>query len=185
MKFEGRGDIKYIAALDRRNPTYKIMRFEPMSLIKGLPKVIEKDTSLETTIREIKKMTISQTESVKDLAARLYTGNTEQDCYHVWHWIKNNISYKLDPRGTERIRNPRASHLDQFVGVDCEDYSIFACCLLRCMNYKPEFVIVAFNGKPNFGHIYAQCEAFALDCVLGQFDQHPPNVTKREIIKVD
>lgn len=107
MKFEGRGDIKYIAELDRRKPTYKIIRYELMTLIKGMPKIIEKDTILETTIKEIKKMTISQTHSVKDLAARLYTGNAEQDCYHVWHWIKTNISYKLDPRGTERIRNPK------------------------------------------------------------------------------
>lgn len=107
MKFEGRGDIKYIAELDSRKPTYKIIRYELMTLIKGMPKIIEKDTILETTIKEIKKMTISQTHSVKDLAARLYTGNAEQDCYHVWHWIKTNISYKLDPRGTERIRNPK------------------------------------------------------------------------------
>lgn len=183
--FEGRGDIKYNPATDRRKPTYKIMSFEPMSLIQGMPKTLHKDTSLETTIREIKKMTISETQSVRDLAARLYTGNIEQDCYHVWHWIKTNITYKLDRRGTEQIRNPRASHLERFAGVDCEDYSIFAACLLRCMNYKPSFVIVAFNNKPNFGHIYTECNGFALDCVLGHFNQHPPNVTKTQIIQVD
>lgn len=182
--FEGRGDIPYNRAADKRKPSYRIAIGEAERLITGQPTVLLKDTKLETTINAIKGITRQFEQSVKPLAARLYTGNKEQDIYHVWNWIKTNIRYRLDQRGTEQIRNPKASYLEKFAGVDCEDYSIFCVCLLRQMNYKPDFVIVAFNNKPNFGHIYAQCEGYSLDCVLGQFDQKPPNVTKSQIIKL-
>lgn len=184
-RFEGRGDFPYNPATDPRKPTYKVEKWEIDNLIAGFAEIKSKDTKLDTTLQVIQDFGKRFTNSVYLLAQRLKTGNKEQDAYHVWHFIKTNIRYRLDPRGTEKIRNPKASFRDRIEGVDCEDYSIFCVCLLRAMNYNPHFIIVAFNNKKNFGHIYAELEGFAMDCVLGQFNQHPPNVTKRRVVKIN
>lgn len=183
-RFEGRGALPYFPELDKRKPSYKIVDFGSL-IEKGTNTILSKQYGgLDKTLLAIMNVTSRGLTQVTKLANHLITSNLEQDCYHVWHFLKTQANYKLDTKGFEEIRTPARSWIDRVTGIDCEDYSIFAACLLINMGYKPEYLIVAFNNKPNFGHIYLRCGQWIIDPVVGEFHKHPPNVTKTKVIPI-
>ena len=184
-RFEGRGAIPYNPALDRRTPTYTILPDFGTLIAKAQGNILAKQYGgLDKTLQAIQTVTQIGVPQVGRLAQHLSTGNMEQDCYHVWHFCKTQINYKLDTKGREEIRTPARSWVDRVTGIDCEDYSIFAVCTLLHLGYTPEYLIVAFNHKPNFGHIYVRCGQWIIDPVVGQFHTHPPNVTKTKVVPI-
>lgn len=108
-----------------------------------------------------------------------------QSCFNLWHWMRTNIRYEYDREGREEVRSPRRVWADRKHGVDCDCLSVFAWCVLKCMGYNPAFELVAFRNKPDFSHIFINCDGVIVDRVWFIFNALPPGVTKSEIYKVD
>lgn len=118
------------------------------------------------------------------IAQHLKGDSLRQSCYNLWHWLRHNIRYEYDRDGREEVRSPLRVWADRDRGVDCDCLSVFAWCVLKCMGYDPAFELVAFKNRPDFSHIFVNCQGVVVDRVWFVFDNRPPGVTKREIYKV-
>lgn len=121
----------------------------------------------------------------KKIAAHLKGDSLLQSCFNLWHWLRFNIRYEYDKDGREEIRTPLRVWQDRARGVDCDCLSVFSWCVLRCMGYDPVFELVAFKNRPQFSHIFINCDGVVVDRVWFVFNSRPPLVTKRELFRVD
>lgn len=121
----------------------------------------------------------------KKIAAHLKGDSLLQSCFNLWHWLRFNIRYEYDKEGREEIRTPLRVWHDRARGVDCDCLSVFSWCVLRCMGYDPVFELVAFKNRPQFSHIFINCDGVVVDRVWFVFNSRPPLVTKRELFRVD
>lgn len=119
------------------------------------------------------------------IAAHLKADTLLQSCFNLWHWLHHNIKYEYDRDDREEVRTPLRVWADRKRGVDCDCLSVFAWCVLKCMGYNPAFELVAFKGRPQYSHIFINCDGVVVDRVWFIFNQRPPLVTKREIYKVN
>lgn len=119
------------------------------------------------------------------LAMHLKGSSLLQSCFNLWHWMRNNIRYEYDRDGREEVRSPRRVWQDRERGVDCDCLSVFAWCVLYAMGYNPSFELVAFKNRPDFSHIFINCDGVVVDRVWFIFNSRPPGVTKSEIFKVN
>ncbi|MCK4661346.1 MAG: hypothetical protein KAT68_00660 [Bacteroidales bacterium] len=167
-------------------PTYKILDdySHLISKAKGGREFIVVG-GLKETLKVINNVVSDYHNEVSDLAGYLRDDSKEQSAFNVWHWMVTNLKYKLDKRGKEEIRTPARSYLDRHFGIDCDDYSVMGVSLLYNMGYNPEFNIVAFNYKENFGHIYITVNGVVVDGVMKKFNRHPDNITKTKIMSLD
>jgi hypothetical protein len=174
--------------------TYKVLtNYDALILpSNGKTTIVNRNGGVDDTINEIKIVAKESIPMVAPLAKHLKGDSLVQSCYNVWHWMKNNMSYKLDAYGKEEIRTASRSYADRFSGVDCEDYSIFISALLINMGYHPTFHIVGFNGSNQYQHIYVVCEGVVMDGVIAAvepwrgeaaFNMHPVGVTKTLKVK--
>lgn len=121
----------------------------------------------------------------KKIAEHLKGDSLLQSCFNLWHWLRFNIRYEYDKEGREEIRTPLRVWQDRARGVDCDCLSVFSWCVLRCMGYDPVFELVAFKNRPQFSHIFINCDGVVVDRVWFVFNSRPPLVTKRELFRVD
>ena len=117
----------------------------------------------------------------KNIAYPKSFGTYGAQMFNIWHWLKSNIPFRIED--DEELRTPaRSYHIDRFSGIDCDDYSIFAACILTQLGYNYDFYVVAFNNNKNFGHIYVVCNGYVIDGVMKEFNKHPDNISKKMII---
>ena len=119
------------------------------------------------------------------IAKHLKGDSLLQSCFNLWHWLHYNIRYEYDREGREEIRTPLRVWQDRARGVDCDCLSVFAWCVLKCQGYNPVFELVAFKGRPQFSHIFVNCDGVVVDRVWFIFNNRPPLITKSEIYKID
>jgi len=184
-KFDGRGSIPYAKELDKYTPKYDTNHnFSTLiNPAKMQTKKVASGVGLNKTIETIKLVTSQTVHQTVDLAAFLKASTHEQSAYHVWHFLKTNIRYQLDPKGTELIRTPARSWADRQSGIDCEDYAIFAATLLENMGLPSVFSVVAFNNNTRYGHIFTESNNFVLDAVWRLFNEYPPRITKKMMLQ--
>ncbi|MBK9983848.1 MAG: hypothetical protein IPP15_16015 [Saprospiraceae bacterium] len=133
---------------------------------------------LKETMQAIQDAARASIPQTKELAQKLKADTDEQTFYNIWHFLKTRLKYKLDKNGMEQVRTAARSWADRKKGIDCEDFAIFAYALLTNLGYSPQFEIVAFNGKKEYGHIYVIVNGFTIDAVMDLFDKKPNNITK-------
>lgn len=119
------------------------------------------------------------------IAKHLKGDSLLQSCFNLWHWLHYNIRYEYDHDGREEIRTPLRVWQDRARGVDCDCLSVFSWCVLKCMGYNPAFELVAFKGRPQFSHIFVNCDGVVVDRVWFIFNNRPPLITKSEIYRID
>lgn len=164
-------------------PTYKLDE-----LLKVIPNSSGTTTTignggLKLTIDVILKTVIDNAFLMQEFAEKIAGDDLEQTVYNIWHFIKTNIEYVKDKPLTEEIRTPQRLLNDK--KGDCDDFSIFAASILKSLNYEPFFYIVAFNNLENYGHIYVGVDNYILDGVMSEYGEHPRNITKTMILKLN
>lgn len=121
---------------------------------------------------------------VHKLAKHLQAETPLQSMFNVWHWLHTNIKYNYDEKNKEQVRTAARSFAERERGVDCDCLSVFTAALLQNMGLNPKFEIVAFNGNPEFGHIYTTCNDIVIDRVMGTFNKRPGFITKTKIMEI-
>jgi len=180
---EGRGALKYRPENDPYRPTYR----EPLpfgALKSDGREILLADGGLKETMKAIQDAARASIPQTKELAERLRADTDEQTFYNVWNFLKTHLKYKLDKEGTEQVRTAARSWADRKKGIDCEDFAIFAYALLTNLGYKPQFEIVAFNGKKEFGHIFVVVNGYTVDAVMDLFNKRPSHITKSKFMDI-
>lgn len=121
---------------------------------------------------------------VAKLAKHLQSKTPLQTMFNVWHWLHTNIKYNYDDKNKEQVRTAARSWADRQRGVDCDCLSVFTAAILINCGLNPKFEIVAFNGNPEFGHIYVICNGVVVDRVMGAFNKRPAFITKTKNMEI-
>lgn len=166
-------------------PTYKILPsyahfFEPANALESFA-----GFGLTDTKKLIADYCRKYWKDCAKIAKHLKADSLLQSCFNLWYWMRHNIKYAYDAEGKEEVRSPRRVWQDRMQGVDCDCLSVFAWCVLTCMGYDPIFELVAFNGKKAPSHIFVSCNGVVVDRVWFIFNQRPPQITSREIYRVN
>jgi hypothetical protein len=69
----------------------------------------------------------------------------------LFEWVRNNITYRLDPNGLETIA--RADVTLQLGYGDCDDMAILLSTLLECCGYWTAFCALGFDYPGQYGHV--------------------------------
>lgn len=166
-------------------PTYKILENYDNFFDVADTKTSFAGFGLTDTKKLISETCRAHWKDCKKIAAHLKGDSLLQSCFNLWHWLRFNIRYEYDKEGREEIRTPLRVWHDRARGVDCDCLSVFSWCVLRCMGYDPVFELVAFKNRPQFSHIFINCDGVVVDRVWFVFNSRPPLVTKRELFRVD
>lgn len=177
--------LPYAKPLDEMVPTYD--EFFDYDSIIPKPKnqqFIAAYGGVSETIPLMVSIVSESVNALKPLANKLFSSSKKQSAYNVWHFIKINIKYKPDTFGKEQLRYPERIWSERHLGVDCDDYAIFAATLLSAMGYSPKFKLVKFwdaikqQPKSSYGHVYVQLDEYAIDPVMHLFDREPTSRVK-------
>lgn len=118
------------------------------------------------------------------LAAQLQGSNLKQTCSNIWHFIKNNVRYKIDPEGYQWVRTP--SRLVADGEGDCKSFSVLAASCLKCLGVTPTFRFTSYNSSPTPTHVYVvvkqkQGKEIIIDAVINGFNTQKPYTHKKDI----
>lgn len=108
-------------------------------------------------------------------------------CGRLFSFCYQHMQYENDPMGTEVLRSPaRSWHVGQHLalqnrsaGIDCDDFSTFVGCVLKCAGIPFKFRITKYDGRSYFQHVYVVVPIegngeIIIDPVLDQFDYQKP-----------
>ncbi|MCB0707434.1 MAG: transglutaminase domain-containing protein [Saprospiraceae bacterium] len=120
-------------------------------------------------------------EFTQDLAPTLRGSTTEKTLHSVWAFVKENIRYKRDKAGHERIKSPGKLWLDK--SGDCKSFSVFIASVLQNLGipykYRFGYYPTGSSGyEKDVNHVfvvaYANGREYILDAVLDKFNYQEP-----------
>lgn len=138
---------------------------------------------IQEIIRTIKK-TVS---NLSAFAMNLKGATTEETLQNDWNFVRNYITYKLDPDGDQYIKSPSRTFWDGY--ADCKSFSIFLASLLFNQGFRNfGFRFVSFSDSAIYTHVYiyvhrANGKTYILDAVPGipHFDFEKKYRNKKDI----
>ncbi len=121
---------------------------------------------------------------MKAVSAELIGENDYHTLMNVWNFVHDNIRYKADPRGHERIKSPSRLWYDR--EGDCKSFSLMIGSILR--NYKTigfSYRFVGYDRRLNdYTHVYViahmKNRPVVMDAVHTRFDEEVPYVLKKD-----
>lgn len=111
-------------------------------------------------------------------------GATDYDTLrNVWAFVRNNLRYRADRPGHERVKSPGAL-FSAGVG-DCKSFSIAEGAILHAIGYRYRYRFTAYEPG-DFSHVYVVAttpdgQDVILDAVHTAFDEEVPYRRKKDI----
>ncbi len=117
--------------------------------------IVKYNATLDDTLSLIAKISTRDKHQVFDLAQKLKGDTVKQTAYNIWLFVKENIPYKEDKRGTEQVRTPARVIEDakNGIGSDCDCFTTFISAILKNLNIDHYYKVVAWKGE-EYAHIY-------------------------------
>jgi hypothetical protein len=101
---------------------------------------------------------------------------------NVWHFVKQNIRYKLDPIGYQYVKTPARTWADKY--ADCKSYSIFIASLLKNLGIPFHYRFTSYIQNGDFTHVYvivpSNGNEIIVDCVMPRFNAQKPFARKKD-----
>lgn len=94
---------------------------------------------------EIKRFTAKVTKNVD-------AKNADQAAQAIYKFLRDNITYTLDPQGAEYLQNPKAVLKTQT--GDCDDFTTLGSAMMESIGHKTRLVFGKQNGKNQFSHVW-------------------------------
>lgn len=145
--------------------------------------VVFKSGTTEDIIKVVRMAdSIVSEERVLKRFAPLLEGKTDFDtCRNVWRFVRQEIPYRADKIGYERVRLPQKSIWDAHRlghGGDCKTFAVLECGLLRELGIDSEYVFISQNNTPKARHVYTMAILkngleVPCDSVFYLFNQRP------------
>jgi hypothetical protein len=109
-------------------------------------------------------------------------GKTDFDtCRNVWRFVRQEIPYKGDKLGYERIKLPNKTIHDaaKGIGTDCKSMSVLGNDLLRELGIGSKYRFISQNSTAKATHVYSMALLkngliVPCDAVFYLFNQKPP-----------
>lgn len=102
---------------------------------------------------------------------------------NVWHFVKRNIRYKLDPIGQQFVKTPSRTWADKF--ADCKSYSIFIASILKNLGVPFHYRFTAYIQGGDYTHVYIIVPyngmEIIIDDVMPAFNRQKPFARKKDI----
>lgn len=97
--------------------------------------------------------------------------------HNVWRFVKQNVRYKPDARGKEKVKSPAA--LFRVGTGDCKSFSIAEVALLRALGFTNiRYRFTAYTPGGDVTHVYVVCRYAGrdviMDAVHSRFDEEVP-----------
>ena len=146
-------------------------------------RIIKQNANLEDTINLIRKVSTRDSYQVAELSEKLQADSVENTALNIWLWVKENIPYKADKKGTEQVRTPARVIEDakNGIGSDCDCYTTFISAILKNLHIEHYYKVVAWEKVGDFAHIYPVAidqnkQEYAIDCIpeVRQFNRELP-----------
>lgn len=113
---------------------------------------------------------------VEKFSGHFRKGSVRETAETIWRYIRENITYRLDPLGIQWIKTPARVIADGF--ADCKGYSILASSLLNCLGIENKLRFVSYNQAKKVSHVYVVAfhngKEILLDACLPEFDTEKP-----------
>lgn len=101
---------------------------------------------------------------------------------NVWRFVKNNLRYRADRPGHERVKSPGALYTSRT--GDCKSFSIAEGALLRALGIPYKYRFAAYEPG-DFTHVYivatAEGQPVIMDAVHSKFDHEVPFYRKKDM----
>ncbi|OFY86585.1 MAG: hypothetical protein A3F72_08905 [Bacteroidetes bacterium RIFCSPLOWO2_12_FULL_35_15] len=150
--------------------------------------IVKRDGTVTDTVAEMKKVIRRYAWQTAKLAPLLRGKDVYETCHNIWNFLFTHIKYKEDDEGQEQLRTPALSWaIRRSRGIDCDDFTLFAGCLLYNLNI-PEYIRIArYSGKNYFQHVYPVIplkdkQYITLDAVLDEYDAEKPTVETKDFL---
>jgi hypothetical protein len=135
-----------------------------------------KDGDTTDIITKVLKVYGERNSQLQNTAAYLKGKTLTDTCRNVYRMVKENIRYRVDPKGEQWVRRPAQMW---WTGVgDCKSYSVFIASLLTHLGIVGAFRFVSYNDDPTPTHVYVVVvnngKEIILDAVMPAFNQEQP-----------
>ena len=120
-------------------------------------------------------------EQLNQFAPHLKAATLRQTLYNVWSFWKSNIRYKVDPKGMQLVKEPKALwYLKQ---GDCKSLSVAVMSTLNSLGINAAFRFTGYNGNTEFPtHVYVVVNdkgtIIPVDCVWKKFGEQKTPFSK-------
>lgn len=96
---------------------------------------VKRNVTVKDTVTEMKRIIKGYDWQTLKLAKQLRDKDLYSTCKNIWNFLYTHIKYKEDDEGQEQLRTPSRSFAQRLSrGIDCDDFSIFAGCILHILN---------------------------------------------------
>lgn len=150
--------------------------------------IVKPNGTVTDTVAEMKKVIRKYAWQTEKLAPLLKGKDTYQTCQNIWNFLFLHTKYKEDDEGKEQLRTPALSWaVRRTRGIDCDDFTLFAGCLLYNLNIPMYIRIARYAGKTYFQHVYPVIplkdkQYITLDAVLDEYDAEKPTVETKDFL---
>lgn len=153
--------------------------------------IVKRNGTVTDTVSEMKKVIRKYAWQTAKLAPLLKGKNTYETCRNIWDFLFTHIKYKEDDEGKEQLRCPALSWAIRLSrGIDCDDFTLFAGCLMYNLNI-PEYIRIArYSGKDYFQHVYpvvplSDKKYITIDAVLDEYDAEKQPAETKDFIMMN
>lgn len=111
-----------------------------------------------------------------------------KSCYLVWHYVRYNIKYEVDPEGTQLIQLP-SYLLNVSRKGDCKSKTLLCAAIISNFNFNGKKPIITINftnyeNIPSYTHVYLNAKLgdqdFIIDTVYFDFNKEKPYFSKKK-----
>ncbi len=181
--------LGYVANINRLRASRDGKEFEGILPAPAWSEVlVRQNGNVTDTVSEMKKVIKQYAWQTEKLAPMLKGKDVYDTCRNIWNFLFLHTKYKEDEDGKEQLRTPALSWaVRQSRGIDCDDFTIFAGCLLYNLKIPAYIRIARYKGKNYFQHVYpviplTEKRYITLDAVLDQYDAEKPTIETKDFL---
>ena len=153
--------------------------------------LVKRDGLVTDTVMEIKKAIKKYAWQTSKLAPYLKGNSVSETCHNIWDFLFTHIHYKEDDEGKEQLRTPALSWaVRRSRGIDCDDFTLFAGCLLFNLGIPFYIRIARYAGKNYFQHVYPiiplpNKQYITIDAVLDEYNKEKQPIETKDFLLMD
>ncbi len=111
--------------------------------------------------------------NTRRLAPYFQAQSVYHTCLRLWHFLKSNIKYQIDPLGKQFIQTPSVTWWRK--RGDCKSYSVFISTILKNLNIEHRLKFVSFEPDGEYTHVYIivpyNGRQIIMDVVMPEFNK--------------
>ena len=98
-------------------------------------------------------------QTARGIAIQFYQRDLDSQAQGIRRFMQDHFQFINDPRGVELLVTPRAM-IDTIakryvVSGDCDEAAILGAALGKAIGMRARFVLLAFQGRSSYAHVYA------------------------------